>query len=100
MSILVDIFQNYFSEIFKIKNTKFYYLSLIKEKDNSWSIHGLWPQYSENKYPTFCKKVNFDINTLEPILSELNDKWYSFNKTEEKNQVIFFNLSKFEITFF
>ena len=40
MSILVDIFQNYIMEIFKVKDTKFYYLSLIKE-DNGWSIHGL-----------------------------------------------------------
>ena len=23
-------------------NNKFYYLSLIKEEDNSFSIHGLW----------------------------------------------------------
>ena len=85
MSILVDIFQNYIMEIFKVKDTKFYYLSLIKE-DNGWSIHGLWPQYSKNKYPTFCKKVKFDIHSLSPILDELNEKWYSYKKTEKDDE--------------
>ena len=39
----------------------FYYLSLLKEQDGSFSIHGLWPQTTLDKYPTFCKKVDFDI---------------------------------------
>ena len=87
MSILSDIFYNYLFDMKKIneikKNAKqkFYYLSLIKEEEE-WLIRGLWPRYNKNQYPTFCKKVNFDINKLEPILKELNDKWY----TEEKNE--------------
>ena len=31
------------------------------------------PQYSKNQYPTFCKKVSFDINKLETILPELKE---------------------------
>ena len=86
MSILPDIFYNYFigtNSIKKKDSKKFYYVSLIKEPNNKWSIHGLWPQYSKNSYPTFCKKVKFDINKLESILPELNEKWYS---NEEKNE--------------
>lgn len=60
---------------------KFYYLSL--KKDTVWSIHGLWPQYSKNEYPCYCKKVSFDINKLKPILTELNTHWYS---TKEQNE--------------
>ena len=88
MSILSDIFYNYLfdmkkiNEIKKNDKQKFYYLSLIKETEG-WSIHGLWPQYNKNQYPTFCKNVNFDIKKLEPILKELNEKWYSI---EEKNE--------------
>ena len=88
MSILSDIFYNYLfdmkkiNEIKKNDKQKFYYLSLIKEGEG-WSIHGLWAQYNKNQYPTFCKKVNFDINKLEPILKELNEKWYS---EEDKNE--------------
>ena len=69
---------NYYKYYFQ-NNTenKFYYLSLIKEQNNRFSIHGLWPQYSLNSYPTFCKEVTFDINKLNPILPQLNELWYS-----------------------
>jgi len=67
-------------------NTRFYYLSLINEGNNKWSIHGLWPQYSPTSYPTYCGKVSFDITKLELILPELNQYWYSENKTEQKNE--------------
>ena len=71
---LVNYFKSYLEN-----NTenKFYYLSLIKEKNNNFSIHGLWPQYTINKYPTFCKNVNFDVNKIQPILPQLNKVWYS-----------------------
>jgi ribonuclease I len=55
----------------------FYYLSLIKEQDGSFSIHGLWPQTTPDNYPTFCKKVNFDIDCLFPIMGQLKKYWYS-----------------------
>ena len=90
MSILADIFYNYLAGIQKIikkdSSKKFYYLSLIKENDNKWSIHGLWPQYSENSYPTFCKKLVFDINKLNDILPELEENWYSFKKTVKDDE--------------
>ncbi len=61
----------------KISNPiNFYYLSLIKE-DTSWSIHGLWPQYTKSKYPKFCHRATFDIKTLNPIIDRLNSEWYS-----------------------
>lgn len=84
MSILGDIFYNYLKGILNLKqkDERFYYLSLIKE-EKGWSIHGLWPQYSKNKYPSFCKKVDFNIETLNPILKELNENWYS---NTEKNE--------------
>jgi len=88
MSILTDVFYNYLFGMKKIKEIKkndtdkFYYLSLIKET-GGWSIHGLWPQYNKNQYPTFCKEVNFDINKLEPILKDLNEKWYSEDNKNE-----------------
>lgn len=63
-------------------STKFYYLSLIKEQNNTFSIHGLWPQYSPTQYPSYCKEVSFSLDKLQPILPDLNKYWYS---TEEKN---------------
>jgi ribonuclease I len=88
MSILSDVFYNYLfgmkkmKEIKKNDTDKFYYLSLIKETEG-WSIHGLWPQYNKNQYPSFCREVNFDINKLEPILKDLNEKWYSEDNKNE-----------------
>jgi ribonuclease I len=64
---------------------KYYYLSLKKDlnKDAKWTIHGLWPHYSQTEYPTYCNNVDFDINKLEPIIDDLNTYWYS---GKEKNE--------------
>ena len=73
-----------YNYLFSKKDTRFYYLSLIKETNNTFSIHGLWPQNSKTDYPTFCKKVKFSIKELEPIIDELNKFWYSkFSKNTE-----------------
>ena len=61
----------------------FYYLSLIREQDGIFSIHGLWPQSTIDSYPEYCKKVKFDITKLNSIIVELGFFWYS---TEEKNE--------------
>lgn len=63
-------------------NNKFYYLSLI-HSNNTWHIHGLWPQYDKTCYPTYCKPVTFDINKLDPIIKNLNIYWYSNNDKNE-----------------
>ena len=64
--------------------TNFYYLSLINENDNTWSIHGLWPQYKTNKYPQFCKDIKFSIDKLASIVDDLEKYWYSKEKKNEK----------------
>jgi hypothetical protein len=64
----------------KIYDQRFYYLSLMREsvEDGSrYGIHGLWPQNSKTKYPSFCKDVDFDYDVLKPILPELEEYWYS-----------------------
>lgn len=56
---------------------KFYYLALLKNKNNvhGISIHGLWPNYSDGSYPTFCKLVDFDFSKLSPIIEQLRTNW-------------------------
>ena len=54
----------------------------INDNNIKWSIHGLWPQYELNKYPTYCESLKFDIKNLESIEQELEKKWYS---DKEKN---------------
>lgn len=65
---------------------RFYYLSLIKEQNNTFSIHGLWPQYTKTSYPTNCTDVTFDINKIETLLPDLNKNWYSNSNNEIKNE--------------
>jgi ribonuclease I len=76
----------YISELYHKYMNKpqdFYYLSLSKEVDGFYSIHGLWPQYSLNSYPTFCRPVNFSVDKLESIMDKLNKYWDS---TKDKNK--------------
>lgn len=85
-------------------DTRFYYLSLIKEP-HGWSIHGLWPQYSENSYPKYCKKIDFDIKKLDTIIDRLNAVWYSNQEPnaefwqhewEKHGTCMFDNMDEFE----
>jgi ribonuclease I len=64
--------------------TNFYFLSLIKEPDESWSIHGLWPQNDINKYPQFCNRdAKFEIGKLDCIMDRLEKEWYSNRGSDE-----------------
>lgn len=73
----------YYHYYFPKTDTRFYYLSLIKEENDKWSIHGLWPQLSETNYPKFCKRVSFSIEKLEPIIKKLEENWYSNDNKDE-----------------
>ena len=64
-------------------NSNFYYLSLINE-NNEWKIHGLWPQTDKNNYPQFCKSVEFNLDNLKPIITELNKYWCSDIEQNQK----------------
>ena len=72
-NVYSNIYKNFFNNK---KDTRFYYLSLLLENDN-WSIHGLWPQNSKTDYPSYCRKVTFNIALLDPIMNQLKDNWYS-----------------------
>ena len=78
LGYLYELYNGYFN-----KRKDFYYLSLIKESDGYYSIHGLWPQYSLQSYPTFCRPVNFSLTKLDPIMDKLNKYWYSTKGSNE-----------------
>lgn len=79
LSYIKKLFYNIFC-CFK-KDTKFYYLCLMKNKKvyYGYSIHGLWPQYNDKNYPKYCKNVDFDIKLLEPLMEDLIKYWYPTN---------------------
>ena len=72
---------NYIKKLFSClslkKDKRFYYLSLMKNVSNEcgYSIHGLWPQFDLDSYPSYCKFVSFDVNKLEPLKEDLNKYW-------------------------
>jgi ribonuclease T2 len=44
-----------------------------------FSIHGLWPEYNNNSYPSYCNSsADFDVDKLEPIMDDLNKYWISY----------------------
>ena len=48
--------------------------------NDDWSIHGLWPQYTPNKWPQYCnisKNKEFNKKELSPIQNLLDKYWYS-----------------------
>lgn len=40
-----------------------------------WTIHGLWPEFSNNTWDQFCRKDHLDLKVLEPIKSRLLHEW-------------------------
>jgi len=74
---MFSFFASIYNLLFAPTGIDFYYLSLIKETDNTYSIHGLWPQYTKNSYPSYCKKVKFSEEALISIMEDLNKFWYS-----------------------
>ncbi|VDM77849.1 unnamed protein product [Strongylus vulgaris] len=49
----------------------------IPAETPDWSIHGLWPNYSNGSYPQFCDGVprKFDGKLIEPIEGNLTKMW-------------------------
>jgi ribonuclease I len=97
---LAELYHKYMN-----KPQDFYYLSLSKEDDGFYSIHGLWPQYSLNYSPTYCRDVNFSIDKLEPIIDKLNKYWDSTkdknndfwrNEYEKYGSCMFYAMSEFD----
>jgi len=48
-----------------------------------WTIHGIWPQYSEHKWPQYCKGDSFNASALEPLQPELDWYWTDFRDPEK-----------------
>ena len=58
---------------------KFYYLA-IKKHNGIWYIHGLWPNYGNDSYPSYCKSVTYHNISSIRLLNYMEHYWYSPNK--------------------
>ena len=61
----------------------YYDLALKKCKNNnSWSIHGLWPEYTVHSWPQFCDPTRYNLFNKSVVESfsfydDLVTNWYS-----------------------
>lgn len=42
---------------------------------SKWVIHGLWPEYSNNKWPEYCSDKKLDPSKLKTLLPQLKKMW-------------------------
>lgn len=50
---------------------------------NRFNIHGIWMNYANSSYPTYCTNITFNESELKPILSYLNEYWTNYQNTTE-----------------
>lgn len=56
------------------------------DKNNQWSIHGLWPTKLIGESPVSCNcSTKFNPNETESLTSELDTKWTNIEKVDGKN---------------
>ena len=65
--------------MFSSVNNDMYLLALEKNETlpAGYSIHGLWPQYTNGSYPQYCRKVSFDKDKIENLVPKLDKFWAS-----------------------
>ncbi|XP_074596207.1 uncharacterized protein LOC141851362 [Brevipalpus obovatus] len=45
-------------------------------RSDKWEIHGLWQDYKNGSYPSYCcNSSKFDLELIEPLLLKLNESW-------------------------
>ena len=45
---------------------------------NDFTIHGLWPDYNDGSYPSFCTKTKFNPSKVDDLLPELKAEWPTY----------------------
>ena len=84
---LLGLGLNYLTEntrnsVFKSNNLRsnkkysYYLLAAQKWCTKDYQIHGLWPQYDHNTWPSFCEKVEYKRPSGD-LLEKMNQNWAS-----------------------
>lgn len=48
------------------------------------TIHGLWPQFTDHKWPEYCSVKEFDIHAIIPLVPILEVVWPSIQTNESQ----------------
>eukprot|EP01132_Coremiostelium_polycephalum_P002280 gene2280-2807_t len=46
----------------------------------AFTIHGLWPEFNNGSYPSFCAGSTFSIEDVSDLVNQLNLDWPSFSQ--------------------
>lgn len=63
-------------------NYSYYVFAVQKWCNNSYSIHGMWPQYDVDHYPSYCKNVDYKEPSGK-LLDSMNSEWNSCNNNTQ-----------------
>ena len=63
------------------QNYSYYKLGVQKWCTNEYQIHGLWPQFSSDEYPSYCNKDPY-IQPSGLLEKEMIKYWSSCNNTD------------------
>ena len=61
---------------YHITNYNYYILETQDWCSKDYKIHGLWPQYNQSDYPTYCENVSY-IEPSGELLNNMNKYWDS-----------------------
>ncbi len=62
---------------------KYYELAIQKWCQDKYQIHGLWPQYDPDTYPTNCPAPSFVNIEDGTLLNEMNAYWHNCDSTQD-----------------
>jgi ribonuclease I len=55
----------------------------IKNLNKNFNLHGLWPNYYDSSYPSYCSKNNLDIGYINKNKNDFLINWGTFNNKLE-----------------
>jgi len=51
--------------------------------NNYFTVHGIWPEYKNGSWPSYCDVPKFNITKIEPIKTNLTKYWTNFKDPEK-----------------
>eukprot|EP00760_Papus_ankaliazontas_P003083 PhM_4_TR11412/c0_g1_i1/m.19962/K01166/E3.1.27.1; ribonuclease T2 len=72
---------------FKLGDSCKYFVMAVQlcQGHTSYTIHGLWPQFSKSSWPEYCSKENFNPSAVSNISSILRTFWPSCKGASENH---------------
>lgn len=60
---------------------------------NNHTIHGLWPQFTDHKWPEYCTHSIFNKSVIQHLIPTLNIIWPSIQTHEDDMHNIYDNIN-------